>query len=356
MGKEICKRGKSMRWPMQRPMQWAGAACGVSVLIGLLGGSIGCTKGGAAVSAIAIHPTKPDIVYVGTSKHIRKSRDGGETWTETDKGLGGVRVISLAINPRYPSQIFAGTFGEAVFKSWDGGQDWVPDNVGLKAHISIVSSIVFDIERPETMYLGSTVGVYKRQNLKSEWEERNEGMESVYTVPLATDPNHPEFLYAGTSGGVYKSVDRAEHWTPINEGLSIEAVGGALSHGVNDIVLSPARSDTLYIGTTRGFFTSRDGGAHWTQNQTIPSGAVAAVAVNPADPSVLYAGGADIGVVKSVDGGATWTVADTGLTNRAIRVLAIVPQTPDTLYAGTNGGLFKTVDGGKHWKQEKLEE
>jgi photosystem II stability/assembly factor-like uncharacterized protein len=336
-------------------IRWAGLICGVSILIGLIGGSTGCTKGTAAVSAIAIHPTKPDIVYVGTSKHIRKSRDGGETWVLSDKGLGGVRVISLAINPHYPSQIFAGTFGEAVFKSWDGGQDWVPDNVGLKEHISIVSSIVFDTERPETMYLGSTVGVYKRENLKSEWKERVEGMESVYTVPLATDPNHPELLYAGTSGGVYKSVDGAEHWKAINEGLSINPVGGALSHGVNAIVLDPTQPDTLYIGTTRGFFTSRDGGARWTQNQTIPHGGVAAVAINPADPLVLYAGGADIGVVKSIDGGATWTAADTGLTNSAIRVLAIVPQKPDTLYAGTNGGLFKTVDGGKHWKQEKLE-
>jgi photosystem II stability/assembly factor-like uncharacterized protein len=337
-------------------MRWATVACGVSILIGLIGGSIGCTKGTAAVSAIAIHPTNSQIIYVGTSKHIRKSRDGGETWTLSDKGLGSVRIISLAINPRSPAQVFAGTFGEAVYKSWDGGQDWVPDNVGLKGHISIVSSIIFDPQLPETLYLGSTVGVYKWDNLKREWEERVEGMESVYTVPLAADPTHPGVLYAGTSGGVYKSVDGAATWKPINEGLSINPVGGALSHGVNAIVLDPTRADTLYIGTTRGFFASRDGGANWTQNQTIPHGGVAAVAINPANPAVLYAGGADIGVVKTLDGGATWTAADNGLTNRAIRALAIDSKKPETLYAGTNGGLFKTVDGGQTWVREKLED
>jgi photosystem II stability/assembly factor-like uncharacterized protein len=356
MGEETCKRGKSIRWPMQRPMRWVSVACGVSILLGVIGGSIGCTKGTAAVSAIAIHPTNSQIVYVGTSKHIRKSRDGGETWTLSDKGLDSVRIISLAINPRFPSQIFAGTFGEAVFKSWDGGQDWVPDNVGLKGHISIVSSIIFDPQLPETMYLGSTVGVYKRETLKTEWKERVEGMESVYTVPLAADPKNPGTLYAGTSGGVYKSVDRADHWTPINEGLSINPVGGALSHGVNAIVINLTQPDTLYIGTTRGFFVSHDGGAHWTQNHTIPHGGVSAVAINPANPTVLYAGGADIGVVKSLDDGATWTAADNGLTNRAIRVLALDPQKPETLYAGTNGGLFKTVDGGQTWVREKLED
>jgi photosystem II stability/assembly factor-like uncharacterized protein len=340
-------------------MRWSVVTSGLSVMVGLIGfiaGSTGCTKGTAAVSAIAIHPTNSQIVYVGTSKHIRKSRDGGKTWTLADAGLGSVRIISLAINPRSPAQIFAGTFGEAVWKSWDGGQHWVADNVGLKGHISIVSSIIFDPQLPEVMYLGSTVGVYKWDDLKSEWEERVEGMESVYTVPLVADPNRPGTLYAGTSGGVYKSVDGAANWKAVNAGLSIDPVGGALSHGVNAIVLHPTQPDTLYIGTTRGFFASRDGGAHWTQNQTIPHGGVAAVAVNPVNPSVVYAGGADIGVVKSPDGGATWTAADNGLTNRAIRVLAMDPQQPDTLYAGTNGGLFKTVDGGQVWTQQKIED
>ncbi|HTP41960.1 MAG TPA: hypothetical protein VML36_06020 [Nitrospiria bacterium] len=313
-----------------------------------------CTKGTAAVSSIAIHPTNPKIIYVGTSKHIRKSRDGGETWVLSDQGLGGVRVISLAIDPNSPAQLFAGTFAEAVFKSWDGGQDWVPDNVGLKEHISIVSSIIFDPQIPEIMYLGSTVGVYKREGLKSEWQERTEGMESVYTVPLIADPRHPGTLYAGTSGGVYKSVDRAEHWKAMNDGLSIEAVGGALSHGVNAIVLHPTEPDTLYIGTTRGFFVSRDGAAHWTQNKTILQGSIAAVAIHPRDPSIIYAGGN--GIFKSTDGGATWRTINTGLSNTGVRVLAMDPQDPDTLYAGTNGGLFKTVDGGQHWTLKKLED
>jgi len=315
----------------------------------------GCTKGTAAVSAIAINPTNPKIIYVGTSMHIRKSRDGGETWALSDQGLGGVRVISLAIDPSSPAQIFAGTFAEAVFKSWDGGQDWVPDNVGLKEHISIVSSIIFDPQIPEIMYLGSTVGVYKREGLKSEWQERIKGMESVYTVPLIADPRHPGTLYAGTSGGVYKSVDRAEHWKAMNDGLSIEAVGGALSHGVNAIVLHPTEPDTLYIGTTRGFFVSRDGAAHWMQNKTIPQGSIAAVAINPRNPSIIYAGGDGINV-KSTDGGATWQTIDKGLSNIGVRVLAMDPQQPDTLYAGTNGGLFKTVDGGQSWTLKKLVE
>jgi photosystem II stability/assembly factor-like uncharacterized protein len=320
-------------------------------MMGLIGGAVGCGKG-AAVSSIAIHPTNGQIIYAGTSNHIYKSRDGGESWALSDEGVGGVRMMSLAVDPRSPAQVYAGTFGEAVWKSWDGGQHWVPDNLGLKEHISIVSSIIFDPEQPATMYLGATVGIYKREDPGAEWVERVHGMESVYVVPLVADVKHPGTFYAGTTGGVYKSVDRAEHWQPINEGLSIEAMGGAMSHGVNAIVLHPNDPSTLYIGTTRGLFTSTDGGKQWTQNRTIPPGSVAALAINPANPSILYAGGT--GVFKTTDGGSTWTAVNAGLTNTAVRVLAIDPGRPETLFAGTNSGLFKTVDGGQHWTAGKL--
>lgn len=313
----------------------------------------GCSKG-EAVSAIVIHPTNSQIIYVGTSKHIYKSRDGGERWALSDEGVEGMRVMSLVIDPRFPALVYAGTFGEAVWKSWDGGQHWVPDNLGLKEHISIVSTLLFDPELPATMYLGATVGVYKRDDPGTAWAERVEGMESVYVVPLVADPTRPGTMYAGTTGGVYKSTDRAEHWKPINQGLSIDAVGGAMSHGVNAIVLDPMNRDTLYIGTTRGLFTSADGGARWVQNRMIPQGSVAALAINPIKSSVLYAGGARMGVVKSVDRGATWTAINTGLTNQAIRTLTLDPRQPEMLFAGTNGGAFRTMDGGAHWTPMKL--
>jgi photosystem II stability/assembly factor-like uncharacterized protein len=313
---------------------------------------MGCAKGTPAVSALVVHPTNSRIIYVGTSSHIYKSRDGGESWVISDEGMGGVRVMSLALDPRSPAQLYAGTFGEAVWKSWDGGQHWVADNLGLKQHISIVNTILFDPELPATMYLGSTVGVYKRDDPGVEWVERVAGMESVYVVPLVADPRHPGTFYAGTTGGVYKSLDRTEHWQPINDGLSIKAMGGALSHGVNVIVLHPTHPETLYIGTTRGLFSSTNGGAHWTQNRTIPSGNVAALVINPRDPAMMYAGG--IGVFKTTDGGATWTAVSTGLTNTAVRVLVMDPQEPQTLYAGTNGGVLKTIDGGQHWVSKPL--
>ncbi|MEW6323845.1 MAG: hypothetical protein AB1515_00505 [Nitrospirota bacterium] len=321
----------------------------VWLLAGL--GLSACTRGEPAVSAIAIHPTNPQIVYVGTSQHVYKSRDGGRTWALSDQGMSSARVMSLAVDPRSPALVYAGTFGDAIWKSWDGGQHWVPDNRGLKEHLSIVTGIVFDRQISSIMYIGSTVGIYKRTDPEAAWLEKVHGMESVYVVALAADPKRPEILYAGTSGGVYKSVNRAERWEPINRGLDIEEVGGALSHGVNAIAIHPEEPATLYIGTTRGLFISTDGGRSWIQIRAVPAGDVSSVVIDSRDPSTVYAGGA--GVFKTTDGGVTWQAASGGLTSN-VRVLAMDPQNPRIIYAGTHSGLFKTADGGQTWEQQTL--
>ncbi len=340
---DICER--------KNPARWVGVTCGLLVVLG----SIGCNKGLPAVSSIAIHPTNSQIIYVGTARHIHKSRDGGATWNMADEGMSSARVMSLAVDPRSTAMIYAGTFGDAIWRSWNGGQTWIPDNRGLKGHLSIVTAIVFDQQVPAMMYLGSTVGIFKRTDPEEMWMERVEGMESVYTVALVADPKHPDILYAGTSGGIYKSVDRAEHWKVMNAGLSVDPVRGALSHGVNSIVVHPVETNTLYIGTTRGFFTSTDGARQWSQIRTIPAGNVASIVIHPRDPSVLYAG-ANGGIYKSTDGGAQWTAVNHGLTNLTVRVLAMDPQQPETLYAGTNGGLFESSDGGRSWTMKPLVE
>ena len=311
----------------------------------------GCSKGQPAVSALLINPHNPQIIYAGSSAHVSKSRDGGETWELSDEGMSSARVMSLGIDPPPGSQVYAGTFGDAIWKSWDGGHHWQPDNRGLKEHVSLVTAIAFDPETPTTMYIGTTVGPYKRTDPDDFWLERVAGMLSVYVVTLVADPMHPGTLYAGTSGGMYKSVDRAEHWVEINEGLGIDPTHGALSHGVNIVALKPDDTATLYIGTTRGLFVSANGGQHWEQIRSIPAGPIAAIVFDPKQPATIYAGGT--GVFKSADGGKTWTSVSNGLT-KTVRALAIDPQQSAVIYAGTNGGVFKTTDGGGQWTLKPL--
>jgi photosystem II stability/assembly factor-like uncharacterized protein len=85
-------------------------------------------------------------------------------------------------------------------------------------------------------------------------------------------------------------------------------------------------------------------------------GTVRAVAIDPANPSIVYAGAAGGGIFKSTDGGSHWSAANLGLDSRATIVNAIVIDTitPSTVYAATRVGLFKSVDRGATWNATPL--
>ena len=89
----------------------------------------------------------------------------------------------------------------------------------------------------------------------------------------------------------------------------------------------------------------------WTTNgPAVPF--IQAVAVDPTDPDIVYAGTFEGGVFKSTNMGTTWTAMNTGLTNpRDIDSLAIDPTNSTTLYAGGNLGVFKSMNMGTTWAQ-----
>lgn len=77
---------------------------------------------------------------------------------------------------------------------------------------------------------------------------------------------------------------------------------------------------------------------------------ILALAINPAQPLILYAGTATVGLFRSSDGAASWTAVSGGMTATKIWSLAIDPKSPTTVYAATNAGLFKTTDDATTWK------
>ena len=68
------------------------------------------------VYALAIDPRTPAIVYAGTDRHgVFKSANGGEDWIEFSNGLTNINVYVLAVNPAKPEILYAGTYGNGVF-------------------------------------------------------------------------------------------------------------------------------------------------------------------------------------------------------------------------------------------------
>ncbi|MBI1819381.1 MAG: hypothetical protein HYR81_03540 [Nitrospirae bacterium] len=308
-----------------------------------------CSRMEPTIYTIALSPSNTHIVYIATMKGVYKSRDNGATWESRSDGLGDAHVISLAVDPYSPSTVYAGTFGDAIYRTSDGGQRWHSINLGLKGHVSVVNGFAFYPKDSKTILTATTVGVFKSTNEGGEWIEKVGEMESVYTVSIAIDPKNSDLVYAGTSGGIYKSADLGEHWQKKNDGLIKNEVGSAMGLGINNILIDPQQNTRLLLGTSLGVFQSMDGGDHWVQLANgVGSPFVIGLAIDPKNSRVIYAG-TDNGVYKTSDGGETWIPKTGGLKSKVIRAIEIDRNQPQTLYAGTQGGLYKTTNGGEEW-------
>lgn len=310
-----------------------------------------CGKQEAAVVSIALHPSNPNIFYIATNDAVHKTRDGGRTW-EQFPSFSARRVTTLAIDPKLPATVYAGTMGDAIYKSPDGGQHWLPHNVGLKEHVSFVNEIIFHPDNTELIYLATTVGAFVSKDGGREWEERMTGMKEVHIVTcIAMDHTHPRVLYAGTTGGTYRSEDGGGTWQKMNRGLIPDDVlNAAMALGVNVLVVDPTNSNTAYAGTTKGLFRTTNRAEYWEQiGQGLSDQFISTLVLHPTNPSIMYVGG-PAGVLKTLDGGKTWQAYNQGLATLNVRTLAISLRDPQLLFAGTNGsGLYRSTDGGATW-------
>ena len=85
------------------------------------------TKGlpeATSVQAITVHPTNPDVVYLGTRAGAYRSLDRGERWERLAFPDDGAEVWSILVHPRDPRILYAGTSPVSVYRSDDGGDTW----------------------------------------------------------------------------------------------------------------------------------------------------------------------------------------------------------------------------------------
>ncbi len=318
----------------------------------------GCGKSEAVVE-IALHPTKPHILYIATNDYIYKSRDEGKTWQNVSAGMTHSRVIALAIDPLFPANIVAGTKGDAVFKSYDGGQRWVSRRTGLDdvTISSVVHQLVFAPGSSTHIFAATSLGVFESEDGGETWTKRMEGMtEVLMVVTLDCDPRQPQTLYAGTSGGVYKSINGARSWSKVNNGLvASDVLKSSRALGVTRIKVDPHESDTVYAATLNGLYKTIDGGQSWTRiGETLSDQMLSDLSLDPTHSHVVYVANRN-GVFRSEDGGSIWESRNAGLSNVNIRALAISSGDSNVLYVGTNGkGLFRSFDCGLSWETVPL--
>ena len=301
--------------------------------------------------AIAIDPLTPTTLYVAgcCEPGVFKSVDGGAHWTSSTDGLTSSNIVSLAIDPATPTTLYAGTNDtfEAtvglVYKSTDGGVTWGFVEVG-----PAVSALAIDPSSPSTIYSATTPeGVQRSTDGGVSWNRINEGIANTTVSSLTVDAHAPYTLYAGVyDAGIYRSLDQARTWGPPESGnLDFQYVTA--------LAINPEDSNVLYAGSQfigGSVLKSVDGGVNWVDSdEGIPEAGIRSLAIDPETPTTVYVGTENFGVYKSTDGGTHWMTYENDLMNGTAGALAIDPRAPETVYAGTPMGTYKSTDGGVTW-------
>jgi photosystem II stability/assembly factor-like uncharacterized protein len=301
------------------------------------------TKGlaeGVNVHAITVHPTNPDVVYLGTGDGAYRSSDRGERWDRLDIPQG-TEVWSVLVHPTQPRTLYAGTSPVGVYRSDDGGDTW---------------RRLANAAQPDKVTMSFACRVMR----------------------LAADPQHPDEIYATLEvGGAMRSLDGGETWTDCSADLVKLAARPHLrsqiqsdtdTEGMLDghaIAVSAARPGTAFLAVRMGLFRSDDRGATWQDMEVgrfSPLTYARDVRVSPQDGRVLYAclspaaRSADGSLYRSADLGETWTRFDRGVKAEAtMMAVALHPREAGQVHCVSRSGqVFGTQDGGATWQERRL--
>ncbi len=229
--------------------------------------------------------------------------------------------------------------------------------------IGRVNAIAVDPNDENTWYAGAPAGgIWKTTDGGSTWDTLFDEFPQIGVSGIAIDPNNSSIVYIATgdddasdsfSAGVFKSVDGGANWQ--ETGLSPDTQNEFDT--MNEIVISPASSDIIWVGTTDGLQRSDDAGDTWDIKL---AGNITDFKLKPGDPNTIYAVSANQ-FFKSTDGGENFTqITDVLPTTGGRMVLGVSAAAPDMLYicvADTIGrdseflGLFKSTNSGTSFTQ-----
>ena len=349
---------------------------------------IGPFRGGRTKSAVGV-PSRPGVFYIGvTNGGVWKTTDYGHTWNPIfdDQPTGSIGAIAIA--PSNPDIIYVGSgeglqrpdlsTGDGLYKSTDAGRTWM--HLGLRDGQQI-PQIVVDPRDPSRLFvavLGHPYGPNEERGLfkstdggrtftKSLYKDENTG-----AIDVVLDPRNPDIVYAamwesrqapwengvfsGPGSGLFKSIDGGATWKPLTRGLPTfeKDVAGRIG-----LTVAPSLSSRLYAtvetrknGEAGFLYRSDDAGESWYQTSPDPyvvgrPSDFAEVKVHPKNPDIIFT--ASRVIWKSTDGGKTFTGIKGAPGGDDYHRIYIDPVNPDVMLAVADQGATVTVNGGATW-------
>src|SRR5882762_2968673 len=179
------------------------------------------------VVTLGLDPTRPAILYAGTSGGAYKSVDQAGHWEKVNNGLvspdiikssRALSVTSVLVDPFEPDTVYASTLA-GLYKTTDGGMAWV--RIGQSLQDQMLFSMILDRTKQGVIYLGGREGVHRSVDGGATWSTLNTGLATLNIRSLVQSPTEPDVFYAGTNGsGLYRSKNRGETWELVPTRLS----------------------------------------------------------------------------------------------------------------------------------------
>ncbi|MBA2527082.1 MAG: peptidoglycan-binding protein [Pyrinomonadaceae bacterium] len=303
-----------------------------------------------ALHSLTQSKSNPAVLITGTFNGIFRSDDAGESWQqlETYNTPGLVHVESLAIDPRTPDIVYAGTW-YLPYKTTDGGKTWKSIKNGI-IDDSDIFAIDIDPLDPNHVIASACSGIYETKNAGESWRKvQGIPSQSRRTRAILQHPSVPGLVFAGTTEGFWRSErgGDADSWM-VTTSRQLE---------INSITVHPSRPETIYIGTNNyGVMVSKDSGKSFLPTNEGYSGRFANTIVADREmPNRIYAATINTAtgggfLFASNDNGQTWRPSMRNMPSRLITYSILQDsQNPDVIYLGTNLGIYRSVDRGASW-------
>lgn len=338
---------------------------------------------GGRVNAVGGVPGQPNTYYFGSvGGGVWKSTNSGRTWAPIFDDQPAASIGAIAIAPSNPNVVFVGTgeadmrdsiaFGDGMYKSTDAGRSW--KHIGLDATRQI-GRVLVDPKNPDIVFVAALGhaygpspdrGVYRSRDGGASWEKVLYKNDSVGAIDLAFDPANsrvvyaslwatrrpPWYIYAPSNGpgsGIFKSTDGGTTWQQLTNGLPAEGVGRI------GIAVAPTNSGRVYAivdAKEGGLYRSEDAGLTWTKvsAETRVWGRgwyFGKVTVDPKNADIVYV--SNTSLYKSTDAGKSWTPIKGAPGGDDYHQLWIAPEDPNRMVMGSDQGAIVSVDGAATW-------
>lgn len=344
---------------------------------------IGPALTGGRITSIDGYNADPRILYIGTAGGgVWKTTTGGAQFTSVfDKHCQSIGAV--AIDQTNPDIVWVGTgesnmrntvsIGNGIYKTTDGGENWVFMGLPNSEHIS---KVVIHPNDPNTVYVAvpgklwsnsPDRGLYKTTDGGKTWDKIFYVNDSTGCADFVLDPKNPNTMYASfwqfgrkpyafNSGGpgssVMKSTDGGKSWKKIQNGfpegdIGRAAIAVAPSAPENLVAIVESKRTTLLLST--------NGGETWKEQSADDNICArpfyfSTLVIDPLNPKRIYRPAFRFSY--SEDGGFSWTgggATSNTYVHSDMHALWINPKNTSQMYVGTDGGVYMSVDKGNNW-------